>query len=105
MRSSPYGNDDSWIQWDLAKQLYYFLSVDGPVSSEKYRIANPLVDEQLQEEIVSRHIGWEYWFPENYNRQFDCPELRRLLACGNTVNDGQPASWALTQIGVFLRTG
>lgn len=103
MRSSPYGNDDSWIQWDLAKQLYYFLSIDSPTLNDHYRIANPLVDERLQEEIVLRHIGWECWLPENNNWQIDQPDLSHLLQCRSSVYDDQLASWALVEIGRFLK--
>src|SRR5262245_36807693 len=52
--SSDWGKDDSWIQWDVAKQLYFFLSTDRSDTNPHYRIANPLIDEQVREEIVSR---------------------------------------------------
>lgn len=58
---SEWGDSDTWIEWDICKQLYFYLNPDGINLSPNYRIANPLEDKQLQQEIVNRHIGWEYW--------------------------------------------
>jgi hypothetical protein len=51
------GRSESWALWDIGKQLYLFENQSE--SSGKYRLANPLTDAQLQEEIVYRMIGWE----------------------------------------------
>ena len=103
-QSSVYGNDDSWINWDLAKQLYLFLGARPPWPITRYRIADPLVDEQIREEIVSRHIGWEFvaggWDPW-VNRA----DLRFLLGpeCESSKRKGWPASWALAKLGAIVR--
>lgn len=54
---STWGQSETWAMWDIGKQLYLFENQNE--SSDKYRLANPLTDEQLQEEIVLRMIGWE----------------------------------------------
>src|SRR5258708_23633898 len=60
--SSSFGNDDTWIHWDLAKQLYSFLRNDRSETNRHYRIADPLSDDTLCDEIISRRIGWEFWY-------------------------------------------
>jgi len=105
-RSSHFGDDDSWICWDLAKQLYFFLGTDRSGTSSQYRIANPLVDELLREEIISRHIGWEFWLSVQFHPGMKSADVLHLLGskCANSRGDGQPASWALAKLGAVLRS-
>lgn len=102
--SSPFGDDDSWINWDLAKQLYFFFGTDRSETSAQYRLANPLVDERLRDEIVSRHIGWEFWLSHNSRPRPTSADIQDLLGCANSKGDGQPASWALAKLGAILRS-
>jgi hypothetical protein len=57
MEPSKFGQSKSWANWDIGKQL--FLNDNPNQSSSKYRLANPLEDKRLQEEIVARMVGWE----------------------------------------------
>jgi hypothetical protein len=57
MDPSKFGKSKSWANWDIGKQL--FLNENPNQSSSKYRLANPLEDKRLQEEIVARMVGWE----------------------------------------------
>ena len=53
-----YGNDHSWVGWDVAKQLFFYMGRN--VRRQRgYLIANPLVNRRLQRQIVNRHLGWE----------------------------------------------
>lgn len=53
---SQYSQSISWSMWDIAKQLYY---LENPKKSNgNYILADPLEDEDKQEEIINRHIGW-----------------------------------------------
>jgi hypothetical protein len=55
---SDFARSESWALWDIGKQLYLF---NHPrASSEDYRLANPLTDLTLQQEIVDRMLGWEF---------------------------------------------
>lgn len=54
---SKWGRSESWAVWDVGKQLH--LQQNPSESSDKYRLANPLTDAQIQQEIVQRHLGWE----------------------------------------------
>jgi len=98
--SSPFGNDDSWINWDLAKQLYFFFSTDRSGTSNHYRIANPLSDKALRDEIISRHIGWEFWMSGGCEPWKSNPDVFRLLG----QREKPPASWALAQLGSLIRS-
>lgn len=52
----PYSMSQSWVMWDIAKQLYF---IKNPIySSNKYSIEDPLESQEKQDEIVNRHIGW-----------------------------------------------
>ncbi len=100
LSSSSFGEDDSWIHWDLAKQLYFFLSKDRSTTNNHYRIADPLNDETLRAEIISRHIGWEFWRSGGCEPWISKSEVRRLLEQG----EKQPPSWALAQLGALIRS-
>ena len=55
---SAAGRSQSWAYWDVGKQLYM---QQNPTQSntDKYRLANPLTDSQIQKEIIQRQIGYE----------------------------------------------
>lgn len=63
---SEWGESDSWIEWDICKQLYCFLNFKDFYNNKKYRIANPIDDNLIRQEITNRHIGWEYWLKKQY---------------------------------------
>jgi len=54
---SKWGKSESWAAWDIGKQLH--MEKNPRESSDRYRLANPLNDAQLQKEIVQRHLAWE----------------------------------------------
>lgn len=57
---SPYSSSKSWVIWDIAKQFYYY-KYPTMADKTKYKIANPLTDENKQNEILDRRIGWEIY--------------------------------------------
>lgn len=57
---SAYSSSKSWVIWDIAKQLYYY-KYPSMTDKTKYKIANPLIDENKQNEIIDRRIGWEIY--------------------------------------------
>jgi len=106
LNSSPCGKDNSWISWDVAKQLYYLFNGDQPANNIRYRIADPLRDKRICDEIACRHIGWELWvsgIPEPWAHH---AEVRSLLGpeCESSVHQGHPASWALARVGAIVRS-
>jgi hypothetical protein len=105
-QSSDWGNDDSWINWDLAKQLYFFAGVKRPETGHRYRIADPLADERLRDEIVSRQIGWEACGSGDYGPWATNPDVTELFApeYGSSSKKGQRASWVLAKLGVIRRS-
>ena len=64
--SSPFGNSQTWSMWDLAKQYYFTLHPDQ--NDSRYSIANPMESPEKFEEIILRHVGWEFYgFPGQMN--------------------------------------
>jgi len=57
---SAYSISQSWAIWDVAKQIYY-LNHPAETKRDKYRLADPLIDEDKQIEIQDRHIGYEIY--------------------------------------------
>ncbi|MEC8339493.1 MAG: hypothetical protein VXZ40_02620 [Nanoarchaeota archaeon] len=52
----PYSMSQTWVMWDIAKQLYY---LGHPLESNNlYTLENPLESEEKQKEIIYRHLGW-----------------------------------------------
>ena len=52
----PYSMSQTWVMWDIAKQLYY---LEHPLESNNlYTLENPLESEEKQKEIIYRHLGW-----------------------------------------------
>ena len=56
---SGYGVSHSWAYWDIAKQYHYFKNEAN--SETNYYLANPMTDEKLQNQIVMRMLGWEFY--------------------------------------------
>lgn len=106
LNSSPWGNDNSWIAWDVAKQLYYLFNRDQSPKNVRYRLADPLTDEPICDEIVSRHIGWEFWASGIDEPWASDAEVCLLLGpeCKSSVHQDQPASWALARLGAIIRS-
>jgi hypothetical protein len=102
--SGPNGQDDSWIWWDLAKQLFFFLSKDRTGTSVRYRIANPLVDDEICDEIVSRMVGFELYWAPGYSFRSEADFLLGPDGRSSKKPD-QRASWALTALGELARFG
>lgn len=57
---SKYSSSKSWAIWDIVKQIYYS-KYPSMTDKTKYKIANPLNDEDKQNEILDRRIGWEIY--------------------------------------------
>lgn len=56
IEASNYSLSQSWVMWDIIKQLYY---LENPkLSNSNYLIINPLESNEKQMEIMQRHIGW-----------------------------------------------
>lgn len=106
LNSSPWGNDNSWIAWDVAKQLYYLFTRDQSTNNVRYRLADPLTDEQICDEIVCRHIGWEFCDSGIREPWASHADVRRLLGpeCKSSVHQDLPASWALARLGAIIRS-
>lgn len=52
----PYTLSQTWVMWDIAKQLYY---IKYPLeSNNNYVLENPLESDEKQKEIIYRHLGW-----------------------------------------------
>lgn len=106
-----------WIEYDIKKQLYYFLTKEEFPVDYKYEPANPLIDERIQQEIVDRALGWSYWwnvmeeskvdwiddsiikeilYKYKYKSSFDFPDDR-------PYKDQELASWALAILGKRIR--
>ncbi len=60
---SAQGASMSWTYWDLAKQFYFFKNPNQQ-KSVLYRIADPMMDQILQREMVCRQMGWEIYHSE-----------------------------------------
>ena len=80
----PNAGSQSWSMWDIGKQLY--MSANPAKSSKAYALGNPLVDVQVQADIVDRMLGFEL-------TQGVDPQGKRL------------PSWRLTEIGRKARKG
>ncbi len=52
----PYSMSQTWVMWDIAKQLYYL--EHSLESNNLYTLENPLESEEKQKEIIYRHLGW-----------------------------------------------
>jgi hypothetical protein len=61
INSSKFGQSETWALWDIGKQLYHYGTGGVETDSAKYRVANPLSDDEMQSEIIARHLGWEDW--------------------------------------------
>lgn len=55
-----YSRSRAWVYHDLAKQL---AMTKDPSSQDTihYRYADPMQDQEIQQEIVDRHFGWELY--------------------------------------------
>lgn len=111
---SQWGEKDSWVQWDIAKQLYFFLTEDQTIQSPKYRIANPLEDKPLQQEIIDRHIAWEFAFLHSQGvlvQGTEDAEITKILAGVEFKSTFdfpenypvQISAWGLALLGKLLR--
>jgi len=80
LQPSQFGISQSWAMWDIGKQLH--LKQNPSESSNKYRLADPLSDPQLQQEMIDRMAGWEIG-----------------KAKGNIAS----SSWRLTEVGKEAR--
>jgi hypothetical protein len=58
INDSAYWKQDTWIYWDIAKQLH--LSKNPSKSDpSKYSLWNPLTDNKISQDIIDRHLWWE----------------------------------------------
>ncbi len=67
LESSIWGKSDTWVYWDMAKQQYFFDHQDE--ADEKYDIGDPIADNNLQQQIIDRHIGWELYSGNRNNKE------------------------------------
>jgi hypothetical protein len=74
----PNANSQSWSMWDIGKQLY--MDANPAKSNKPYVLGNPLVNIQVQADIVDRALGFE-------------------ITKGVDVEGKRYKSWQLTEIG------
>ena len=74
----PNASSQSWSMWDIGKQLY--MDANPAKSNKPYVLGNPLVNIQVQADIVDRALGYE-------------------ITKGVDVEGKRYKSWQLTSIG------
>jgi hypothetical protein len=74
----PNAGSQSWSMWDIGKQLY--MDANPAKSNKPYVLGNPLVNIQVQADIVDRALGFE-------------------ITKGVDVEGKRYKSWQLTEIG------
>ena len=74
----PNAGSQSWSMWDIGKQLY--MDANPAKSNKPYVLGNPLVNIQVQADIVDRALGYE-------------------ITKGVDVEGKRYKSWQLTEIG------
>lgn len=116
---SVFSKSKTWIFWDIAKQSY--LSSRPWASSKEYRLANPMKDEQVQQEIVNRHLGWEiyangfrkdddnFFNNDEFHYIWESPhakEIRDLIEKQPKENSNPPdlSSADLAKLGALVRS-
>lgn len=110
---SPYSLSKSWAIWDVAKQLFYIKN-PSQTNKTRYKIANPLVDEEKQIEILDRHIGWEIYSKlttgelDTFLSRFKNPIYRKrmvefMIEKPNVTNT--LSSYKLAELGKNVRLG
>jgi len=107
--SSIFGMSQSWIYWDLAKQDYFFNNQQE--ADSKYDIGNPSVEENIQNQIVNRHIGWEIFgnFKEDTSivdrlNKSDDSFNRIVELLDKTPKENQTlSSYDLGELGKYIR--
>ena len=62
----------SWAYWNIAKQSHQSQNPDD--ASNEYSIGDPFQDEEVQDEIVYRRIGWDIYKKWNNPDQLDMRE-------------------------------
>jgi len=112
----------SWIYWDLAKQSYFATHLDE--ADERYLIDDPLRNEEIRQQIIDRHLGWEAYtacsdFKDKTRLYIEPPFLRKLDARDPTYeilsylkreptssvdSKRQLSSLDLTRLGNLIRT-
>lgn len=109
---NPFSKSKSWIAWDVAKQYYLWRVPEA--AGAGYRLANPMEDEQLQQEIIERHLGWELFkkfkdrtkqilpsvdfLAEKYNANTQAQRLREILQ----KDEGAISSKEFTEAGRLI---
>jgi len=79
LEQSQWGESQSWIYWDIAKQKYFDSHKDE--ADPRYDIGDPLEDEKLQQQISDRHLGWEV-----YGQTAEYVDGQRRFANKNFLN-------------------
>lgn len=57
--ASVYGNSITWSLWDIGKQYHFFTHQEE--NDPRYAVGHPLESEEKAQEIVDRHVGWEFY--------------------------------------------
>ncbi|MBU2235535.1 hypothetical protein KKA01_00570, partial [Patescibacteria group bacterium] len=119
------GMSESWTYWDMAKQKHIN---DHPDEQDpRYRTGDPLADAEIQDQIASRHLGWEIYGnnsrfdektpAENPVRVFveheslanldkdhaNYPEIMELLKKDAKPENGTLSSIDLAKLGALIR--
>lgn len=108
--SSIYGNSETWIDWDLAKQAY--LAKNPEKSNSNYKLGNPLEDDQseVRESIVNRHVGWEVLGFTKHDPSFinsldkNKSSYQKIVSLINEgVQSNKLSSYKLAELGKLLK--
>jgi len=98
---------DTWIWWDIGKQLYYN---ENPEESQWYILGNPLDNKYIQEEIAYRMFGWEicnllHKDPENTKITQTTKDIITWFSIAHwdhKKENGEPSSKTLVLVGRFI---
>lgn len=113
--SSKWGESRSWILWDIAKQRYLLKHPEE--SSREYTKSvnwdvgggDPLIldtGNNVVEEIIHRHIGWEYSISPDKNLlklpEYEKEGAEKWVLQGERNSTNQLRSFELTNLGYYL---
>lgn len=110
--TNPYSSSESWSLWDIAKQYHYF---QHGIKEPGYYVGNPMQDEQVVQDIIDRHFGWELhgrWQAGESSRgaiseKISGAEQEReavdLLSKTGKTDNGTLSSSDLTRLGALVR--
>jgi hypothetical protein len=104
---SIYGESQTWIYWDMAKQDFFNNNKDE--ADSKYEIDNPMKSENIQGQIANRHLGWEVYgrreeLLDNLNKDDDSyGKILELLDKEAKEENSTLSSYDLALLGGYVK--